>query len=638
LFCARGALQDARAYLSTALERKPDFPEARVVLSSVYDAQGNPTAAAAELEAALAQRPDYTGALYNYALVLRKLRRLTEAASALRRILVLDPDYPNALYQLGSTLWGCGELDDAERLLRAALGREPESAEAHVALHYVYKSRQNLDLAVVEMESALRLRPDWGEAWYSYGAVLNSLLRLPEAEAAFRRAIAIDAGFAAAYRMLAGILVNQIRMDEALEFYKAGRERDPDGFVEATELFALNFSDDISTEALFARHKAFGERMEQRYPARFEPFRNAREPERRLRIGYVSGDFNSHPVALFLIPLIERHDRSAHQIYCYSLSEETDEVTPRIAERADVWRLAASRPSAEAADMIHRDEIDLLVDLSGHTGVPSFSIFAQRPAPVQVAWLGYLQTTGLTRIQYRLCDGYTDPPGVADRLHTETLVRLPHTQWCYRPVVSLEAAPAPPCQRNGFITFGSFNQAAKLSRTVRRLWAQILTRLPDSRLFVLGIPDGPARDILLRDLEAQGVARARILIEPRLGLEYFHRFNTVDIALDTTPYSGGTTTCDALWMGVPVVTCPGSRPVSRSAASILSSVGLPDWIASTPEDYVRRAVEFAGDVEVLDELRRSLRERMRASALMDEPRFVRDVEQAYRRMWRAWCD
>jgi len=244
----------------------------------------------------------------------------------------------------------------------------------------------------------------------------------------------------------------------------------------------------------------------------------------------------------------------------------------------------------------------------------------------------------MTRIQYRLCDRHADPPGMTDRFHTETLVRLPNSQWCYRPVVSIDCSEAPPFRRNGFITFGSFSNVLKLSPTVRRLWAEILTRLPDSRIVFAGVPQGPIRDGLIRDFEKAGIAAGRIATFPRVGsADYFRSFNDVDVALDTTPYSGGTTTCDALWMGVPVITVPGTRSISRSTASILATLGLSDWIAASPEDYVRLAVRCAEDRETVAGLRRTLRGRMRTSPLMDEPQFARDVEDAYRRMWRAWC-
>jgi len=424
-----------------------------------------------------------------------------------------------------------------------------------------------------------------------------------------------------------------------MELFGAARKLAPERFdLESMELLALNLSDEIADEALFARHRAFGARLERTFPARFAPFGNDSDPARRLRIGYVSSDFRLHPVALFMIPMLERHERSTVDVYCYSTGSTTDDVTRQLHDRADVWRNAADIPDSELADTISRDAIDVLIDLAGHRGDVRLGVFAQQPAPVQVSWLGYLNTTGLTRIQYRLCDAYTDPPGLTEHLHTETLVRLPHSQWCYRPLLSPDPATEPPCKRNGFITFGSFNNFAKLSPAIRQLWCAILNRLPDSRLVIVGAPKGHARDRLAGEFERAGIAASRIKIAPHVLLEeYFRWFNAVDIALDTAPYSGGTTTCDTLWMGVPVVTWSGYRSVSRSAASILTTTGLTEWIASSAEDYVRLAVEFAREEKTVMQLRASLRRRMRESPLMDELRFVRDVESAYRRMWQSWC-
>jgi predicted O-linked N-acetylglucosamine transferase (SPINDLY family) len=336
--------------------------------------------------------------------------------------------------------------------------------------------------------------------------------------------------------------------------------------------------------------------------------------------------------------VVERHDRFAVEVYCYSTGGRVDEYTRQLSARADVWREVSSLSASGLADAINRDGIDILVDLGGHSGIPQLAVFAQQPAPVQATWLGYLNTTGMTRIHYRISDRHADPPGLTDRYHTETLIRLPHSQWCYRPFVSVACAETPPFVRNGHVTFGSFNQALKISRAVRRLWAEILQRVPGSRLVILGVEAGRAQGDLVADLAGATVDRARITVRPYVSLEdYFRSFDAVDIALDAMPYSGGTTTFDALWMGVPVVTAPGSRPSSRSTASILSTAGLPEWIASSPEDYVRLAAESARDEARLIGLRKSLREKLRRSPLMDEERFVRDLEAAYRQMWRSWC-
>ncbi len=636
----RGVPAEAERLLQQALRSRPAFPEAQVVLARVLESQGNLGAAAAALETAMRLKPDDFGALYYYAGVLLQQGRTDEAQGALKRALVIDPESVDANLALGKLLLAGGRPGEAEGPLRAVLRRDPHSMDARARLFEVYDARGDLAAAVAEIEAVLRERPDWADALYNYGCVLKKLMRLADGENAFRRALAADPGHSGACRMLGSVLLGQCRTEEALALYRAARERSPgDLDLESAELFALNSSESIAEDELFARHAAFGTRIEQAHPPRFGPFRGAREPERRLRIGYVSGDFCYHVVSLFMLPVVERHDRSAFEVYCYSTGSRVDAYTRQLSARVDVWRQANALAASALADAINRDRVDVLVDLGGHSGIPQLAVFAQQPAPVQATWLGYLNTTGMTRIRYRISDRHADPPGLTDRYHTETLIRLPHSQWCYRPFVSIACAEAPPLARNGYVTFGSFNQALKISRKVRRLWAEILRRLPGSRLLILGIGEGRARDDLVADLAGAAVERARISVLPYVSLQdYFNWFNAVDIALDTMPYSGGTTSCDALWMGVPVVTAPGTRPSSLSTASILSTVGLPEWIATSAEDYVRLAVESARDVTVLAGLRTSLRQRLRQSPLMDEKSFMRDLENAYRQMWRAWCE
>lgn len=596
----RGAHREAEQHLRQALRARPEFPEARVVLACALEAQGGLEAAAAELELALRVRARDFGALFIYAGILRRLGRLDAAADALKRALAVDPG----------------------------------SVDAHAMLFHVLDAQGEPAGAARELEAVLRLRPGWADALYNYGVVLNKLMRPAEAEEALRRAIAADPAFERPYRMLGSALLGQSRLDEALELYRRA-PRNPE--LASAELFALNAYEGIAEPELFARHAEFGRALEQAVPLRFT-HRGARDPKRRLRLGYVSGDFAYHVVTLFLLPVLERRDRAAFEVVCYSTAERVDQYTRQLAAQADLWRPSAGQPDAQLADLIHADGIDILVDLAGHSGEPQLRVFAQRPAPVQATWLGYLNTTGLTRIDYRISDRHADPEGLADARHTEKLVRLAHSQWCYRPFVEAPASASAPCERNGYVTFGSFNQMVKLSRASRRLWTEILARLPGARLVVLGVPAGRARDGLLADFAGAGVAASRLQLIPYVSLnDYYAWLNAVDIALDTTPYSGGTTTFDALWMGVPVLTAPGERPGSRSAASILTSAGMTDWIASGAEDYVSRAVDFAKNQEMLSKLRVTLRARLQASPLMDEAGFTRDLESLYRRMWRQYC-
>jgi protein O-GlcNAc transferase len=342
---------------------------------------------------------------------------------------------------------------------------------------------------------------------------------------------------------------------------------------------------------------------------------------------------------MFMIPVLERHGRIDFTIYCYFTGAKKDEITQRIISFPDHWIDAADLSEQQLADRIYQDKIDILVDLGGLTANSRLRVYAQQPAPVQVSWMGYLNTTGLTRMHYRLCDERTDPPGIADALHTEKLVRLPYSQWCYRPFITVEAATAQaPWENNGFITFGSYNHVLKISPRVCTIWAEILKQVPNSRLLCVGLSSSRKMAELLSELTLTGVNSERIQFIARTSLDqYYDWFSAADIALDTFPYGGGTTTFDALWMGVPVVAAKGSTPTSRSAASILEALGLDDWVAPSIDEYVQVAVERANDKEQLSELRRTLRPRLQASPLMDEERFVRDLEAAYRQMWREWC-
>jgi len=636
---SKNALVEAETFLRRAIAVNPAFTDARVVLSRLLESRGDLAAAANELEFALKGRPDYAGALRNYADVLAKLNRLDDAESAMRRAVALEPDNFDTNYKLGCLLIQADRPAEAESFLCEALRKKPNSVESMVSLFYVYRAQGSYKAAAVQAEAALKLRPDWVDLLFDYGAIMGRLARRTEAEAAFRRILELDPTYVRAYQMLGAVLVARGHVKDALEIFSLGRSRCVDAFdLESPELFALNCRDDISAEELFARHADFGQRLAKLEPVRFERYENDRDPDRRLRVGFVSPDFQFHVVSSFLLPLLQYRDRTKTQVYCYSSGETADSVTQLLVEQSDMWRNINKIPPREVADLIHSDRIDILIDLAGHSGVPNLRVFAQRPAPVQATWLGYLNTTGLTSIDYRISDNVCDPPGLTDRFHTEKLIRLPHTQWCYHPIAQVEAQREAPVERNGYVTFGSFNQPAKISPTVRKLWAEILAQLPDSRLRIVGVANERAGEDLYRDFAATGVERQRITMIPYAAPEdYFAQYGQVDIALDTMPFSGGTTTCDAILMGVPVITAPGPRSWSRSAASVLATVGLKDWIADSEEGYVRRAIQFAREVSTIASLRRSLRSRISESTLMDGKQFAIDMQEAWRHMWISWC-
>ena len=616
---------------------------ARTLIASGARAErgGRLDIACARYRAAAACAPREAAPHLNLGAALESIGDAEGARRAYEAALGAQPGDAYAHFNLGRLCFARRELVEAERQLRASLERLPGFAEALIALANVLDARGDAAGAAQALERALAAAPRHAGAWYNYGELLWRLERHDEAEDALKRTLELEPRFIPAWHLLANLLRGLSRVAESLEALAAARRLEPARFdLESMELHALMLADTLSAGELFERHRAFGARLEAALPALGAPHAGTPDPERRLRVGYVSCDFNRHPVAWFALPLFERHDRSRFEVFCYSTATRPpDELTTQVRGAADVWREVQALDDQALAHRIREDAIDILVDLTGHAGALRLGVFALQPAPVQASWLNYLGSTGLTRIQYRITDARADPPGVADRLHTESLVRLPHGLWCYRPAHAEAHAAEPPCVRNGYTIFGSFNHAPKISPSARCLWAQVLRQVPRSRLMVVGMPEGRAREGLLRDVTAAGVEASRLAILPRVPLdEYLRQFGTVDIALDSLPYGGGTTTFDALWMGVPVLTLAGERSVSRSAASILGALGLQDWIAADSADYVRRALAHAADAVRLAALRASLRERLRASPLMDEAGFARDMEAAYRGIWRAWCE
>jgi protein O-GlcNAc transferase len=372
------------------------------------------------------------------------------------------------------------------------------------------------------------------------------------------------------------------------------------------------------------------------------PHANARDPDRVLKVGYVSGDFRKHSVAYFFEPLLEAHDRARVHVTCYSTATVEDEVTARLKSRADAWCDVAQFSDEQAAEMIRADGIDVLVDLSGHSGLNRLLIFARRPAPVQVTYLGYPGTTGMGAIGYRITDGLADPPGMTESLYAEKLFRVPGCAWCYRPDPDSPGVGELPAARTGNITFGSFNRVGKIGAGLIELWAGILSEVSGSRLLMKSewLGERMAQSRLLEAFAKHGIGQDRLEMVGRTKStrEHLEMYGRVDLALDSFPYNGTTTTCEAMWMGVPVITLAGSVHHSRVGLSLVNAAGLPELAAANPREYVEKTVELAKDIPRLRELRRTLRQCMASSVLMDATRLARDIEMLYRGIWHAWCE
>ncbi|MEW6330081.1 MAG: hypothetical protein AB1560_01340 [Pseudomonadota bacterium] len=391
---------------------------------------------------------------------------------------------------------------------------------------------------------------------------------------------------------------------------------------------------------MYAAHREYARRREAPLAALIRAHANDRSPGRRLKIGYVSSDFRRHSVAWFIEPVLAQHDRERFEVHCYANHFQEDEVTRRIMSHADHWCRIFGTPDEGVADQIRADRIDILVDLNGHTAMNRLLVFARKPAPVQVTWLGYPNTTGLSAMDYRLTDGFADPVGQTGHLHSEKLVRLPECFSCYQPPADAPAVSELPARNKGRVSFGSFNKLNKITPGVMKLWAGILRAVPGSRLILKSTGLGePAMQQTVRDAFMRREVtpdRIELLGHDPSSAGHLGRYADIDIGLDPFPYNGTTTTCEALWMGVPVVTLAGKVHAGRVGVSQMSNLGLTELIARTPEEYIAITTSLARNLEDLARLRSELRDRLLASPLTDAPRFTRNLEQAYHNMWEDW--
>lgn len=588
--------------------------------------------------------PEDSDCLNTLGTALQKLGHQREAQECFERAIALRPGFALAHNNLGTLFSDLGRFDAAIDCFDRALASDPESVEAHANRGLALRARGRIAEALAAYDRIIALRPEAIEVLNKRAILLQSLGRLDEAMADLERVLTLSPDHADAWTNRGNLLKDQGRLVEARAAYRRALESRPES-LEAwhNTLLASNYQSDVSREQVFAAHRDFARHLGAKVIRLPSPVARDRDPERQLRIGLVSGDFRRHSVAFFLRPVLEQLDRTAFRVFCYMTSHYHDDLTRVFQGLADDWVECAGSGARALANRIQADRIDLLVDLSGHTEGNVLPAFAARPAPVQITWIGYPNTTGLETMDYRLVDAVTDPPGDADAFHTECLIRLPHGFLCYRPLEAaygLQVGRAP-CLDQGRVTFGSFNNLAKITPETLDLWSAVLHAVPDARLRLKSHRAAEVQvwDRLIADLARRGVAPERLETLPRAASQEEHlaHYRTIDIALDTCPYTGTTTTCEALFMGVPVVTLAGDRHAARVGASLLTRLGLQDLIAHSGDDYVRIAAALACDRERLHGLRTALRTRLEQSPLRDEISFTRTLESALRHMWQRWC-
>jgi predicted O-linked N-acetylglucosamine transferase (SPINDLY family) len=565
-----------------------------------------------------------------------QLGRLPAAEERIRRAIQLLPEAAEFWCNLGNVLTTAGRSPEALSAYQTALKRRPNYAEAIHNLGVLYEREGLLPKAEEAYRRAVAIKPDYAAAHNHLGKVLCATGRMDEAAASVRRAVALQPDCAESQANLAEILGNQADPRGSVRCRRlASQLRPQSSALHSDMLHCLHFLPEAQPEELFQEAARWAARHAPPRPT--SPHANNRSPDRPLRIGYVSADLREHPVARFFEPVFASHDRTEFHVFCYSNVARPDEVTGRLRGMAHKWRDIARIPDQAAERLIRNDRIDILIDLSGHLPGNRLALFARKPAPVQATYLGYPDTTGLSQIDYRITDAVQDPAGLTDHLHTEKLIQIAPTCWCYDGGPEAPEPGVPPSLANGFLTFGVTNRLTKVTDEMVRLWARVLHAVANSKLLVLARAT-PGQDAAIRDRFANnGIAEGRLILAgTRPRAEYLALYHRIDICLDTFPYNGHTTTCDALWMGVPIVTLAGRTHVSRTGMTVLANVGLADLVATDPDRYVDLAVRLAADRSRLAALRAALRESMRNGPLGDAAGLTRRLEDAYRAMWRRW--
>ncbi|WP_406693414.1 tetratricopeptide repeat protein [Singulisphaera sp. Ch08] len=671
----QGRWNEAVTALEQALRLKPELPETLNDLGLLLEMTGQYEAAVERYQAAIRLRPEFVSVYSNMSVALKQLGRLDEAITSAREAVRLAPSFAGAhnnlgvvlekegtwdealgcfhaalrldsrfveaYYNLGSVLSRLGRFDEAESTCRQAITLNPNSAEAHHNLAFALSERGQLTEAEANYRRAIEIRPEFVDPYVNLTSVLGKFGKLDEAEACSREAVRLDPNRSEALVNLGFVLVEKGHIAEALAAYREAERVDPNSRpVQSSYLYGLNYDPEADPETLLAEHCRWGLRQQEDVPAIDLSPSHDRGRERPLRVGYVSADFRVHPVAYFLRHILTHHDRHQVEPHCYSEVTAPDAMTAQLETLSDAWRPIYGMTDEQVADLVQRDRLDILVDLSGHTARHRMGLFAHKPAPIQVTYLGYPNTTGLATIDYLLTDPITDPPD-DPTWSSEIPYHLPDVFCCYSPPEEApEVNPLPALRATG-VTFGSLHKLPKLNSRVLELWAELLRSIPTARLLLYrNNLRGQRQKEILSFFETQGIAADRLELRNIVagGGSHYQVYQDIDISLDVFPWSGHTTACESIWMGVPIVTIRGNRHAGRMTASVLTCLGLSDWIAETPQQYLAIAQQFASERDRLAELRRTMRARMTESPMGDGRTWTQNLEKAYRTMWHRWCD
>ncbi len=612
-------------------------------LGLVLQAEGNLVEAEKMFKNAVLIFNGYIDAYNNLGNLHNGLANYDHAIMYYDSALKIAPKNPSLHVNIGNAYQSKGKFEQAYQHYNQALSIDSNLTEAHVSLGNLFNRVKRVSDSVICYQRALALSPDYANAYNNLGYALRIQSRVVRAAQIFERALRIDPNHFDTYVNYGGSHKDVGRVDVALGCYERALSLNPNSVNAMSNLlFAHNYTDSLTPEQVSWRHIDIGRQIEAVNKIQNLPFPNSKAKNRRLRIGYVSPDFRQHAVTFFFEPLLRSHDHSKVEIFCYAELFVEDHVSKRLQGLSDHWLITVGLTDDELAARVRADGIDILVDVAGHTAHSRLAVFARKPAPIQVTWLGYPNTTGLSAMDYRFVDAVTDPPGQGEALASETLFRLPGIFLCYQPPPEAPDPVALPSEETGYITFGTFSTLAKLSPSTLDAWVEILKRAPGSRLLLKSrlFIEEETRQLYHSRLIERGVDGNRIIFKDPIvdTTQHLASYNLIDIALDPFPYNGTTTTCEALWMGVPMIVLAGKCHAGRVGASLLQQVDLPELVADTVERYVEIAASLAADTARLKSIRMSLRDRMRRSRLCDANTFTRSIEQAYGEIWERWCD
>ncbi len=635
-----GNLKAVKAVYSDILRKDADNAEVLHLLGCLSEEMGNPEPGIKLLVKAIKANPAEPAYCYNLANMLLRQGNPTEAVRYYREAIRLRPDYAIAHNNLGRALSLLGQRQAAKASFQSAIDHAPRYADPLNSLSLELKAQGDLDGAVAACKAAINIKPDFADAHCNLGGAYLMMQRVVEATNAYQAAVKLQPSRAMYHANLGGALLRLGRQQDAIVAFDEALRLDPKDALTRSNLIVASSYVTTSARALWSQVEAWDHMHGLPLQNNGLRHKNLPDPERRLRIGYVSADFRNHAAAYWIEPLLAGLHHGDFDVVCYSNSAAVDAVTERLKRHADTWVECASLGDSALADRIKADGIDILVDLSSHTEGHRLQVFARQPAPVQVSWFGFPVSTGLHAMQYRFTDAVMDPPGQSDDFYSEKLVRLSRFYAAFRPDPACGEVGVGPVVRNGFVTFASFNTLAKITPAMLECWAAILTKIPQARLLLqaAGMENPALAAAVSSALCERGVEPHRLTLRGWTGIEDYMRLgHEADIALDPYPFNGGVTSCHALWMGLPVITRAGETAASRVGASILGGLGLAEWVASDSDAYANKAIALAHDTAKLAALRASLRTRMETAGLLDGPGLASEVENAFRGMWRTWC-